>query len=410
MATIGKNIKKYRNKLGLTQDDLVRKSGVKHTTLTKIEGDFVQKPSVQMIAKIAKALGVQMEDLLNKIMKRFLIILSIIAVVAVAVSFGNKVYAQSEDLCGNTNGNGQIVSVGNSEFTIKRGDGGGNQNQIIHLTGQATIETSTGFISLSDLKIGDRVTLVGGPNRDGSFTADAVVVCGGMGEIGTEVNGTSQTNPIAVRNENSSEYEKVSGILNIVTILLVGLLWLGIVLFLRLKKKKSLVYLLFFTIFYVYLYKVLDITLVQFQSLLLLQHFVPGLMLNGFSDGTNVNLIPLATLKLEDVKTSLLNILFMMPFCFGLPFVTNFRFKKVVIAGLLFSIAIELLQLVTGFMANTTFRVADINDLIFNTVGVAIGYILFAQFVIVYRRVSRNWKISANSILRYIAERPQIDN
>ena len=62
---IGKNIKKYRNKLGLTQDDLVRKSGVKHTTLTKIEGDFVQKPSVQVIAKIAKALGVQMEDLLK---------------------------------------------------------------------------------------------------------------------------------------------------------------------------------------------------------------------------------------------------------------------------------------------------------------------------------------------------------
>ena len=65
MAKMGKNMKKYRNKLGLTQDDLVRKSGVKHTTLTKIEGDFVQKPSVQMIAKIAKALGVQMEDLLK---------------------------------------------------------------------------------------------------------------------------------------------------------------------------------------------------------------------------------------------------------------------------------------------------------------------------------------------------------
>ena len=65
MATIGENIKKYRNKLGLTQDDLVRKSGVKHTTLTKIEGDFVKKPGVQMVAKIAKALGVSVEDLLK---------------------------------------------------------------------------------------------------------------------------------------------------------------------------------------------------------------------------------------------------------------------------------------------------------------------------------------------------------
>jgi transcriptional regulator with XRE-family HTH domain len=65
MATIGENIKKYRNRLGLTQDDLVRKSGVEHTTFTKIEGDFVKKPSVQVIAKIAKALGVPMEDLIK---------------------------------------------------------------------------------------------------------------------------------------------------------------------------------------------------------------------------------------------------------------------------------------------------------------------------------------------------------
>jgi len=64
MATIGENIKKYRHRLGITQDDLVQKSGVKYTTLTKIEGDFVKKPSVQMIAKIAKALGVSIEDLL----------------------------------------------------------------------------------------------------------------------------------------------------------------------------------------------------------------------------------------------------------------------------------------------------------------------------------------------------------
>ena len=62
---MGENIKKYRNKLGLTQDDLVRKSGVEHTTLTKIEGDFVKKPGVQMVAKIAKALGVSVEDLLK---------------------------------------------------------------------------------------------------------------------------------------------------------------------------------------------------------------------------------------------------------------------------------------------------------------------------------------------------------
>jgi len=53
MATIGENIKKLRTKQGLSQDDLARKAGLKYSTLTKIEGDFVQKPSVQVIAKIA---------------------------------------------------------------------------------------------------------------------------------------------------------------------------------------------------------------------------------------------------------------------------------------------------------------------------------------------------------------------
>src|SRR5689334_20770698 len=84
---------------------------------------------------------------------------------------------QSEDLCGGTGGNGQIVSVGNNEFTMKRNDDG--SDQVVHLTAQATIKTSAGSASLSDLKIGYRVTLVGGPNPDGSFTADTVVVCSG---------------------------------------------------------------------------------------------------------------------------------------------------------------------------------------------------------------------------------------
>lgn len=342
-------------------------------------------------------------------MKKFFIILSIVAVaVAVAVYFGNTVYAQSGDLCGGTGGNGVIVSMGSNTFTLKLNDG---DNLIVNLTGRATIETPTGYASLSGLKIGDRVTLVGDNHRDGTFTADTVVVCDATQVLGAEDNGAGQANPITVRVEekNSADYKKVSGVINIATILLVGLIWLGITAFLRLKKRVSLVYLLFFTIFYVYLFKVLDYTLIQFQSLLLLKHFVPNLMLNGFRDGTNANLVPLATLTPEDVKTSLLNVLFMMPFGFGLPFVTNLRFKKVIIAGLLLSIVIEVLQLVTGLAANTTFRVADINDLIFNTIGAAIGYMLFVAFVRIYRHLSRNWKMRANPILRYIVERPQVD-
>ena len=196
---------------------------------------------------------------------------------------------------------------------------------------------------------------------------------------------------------------------DLLTILLFGLIWLGIVTFLRLKKKKSVVYLIFFTIFYTYLFKVLDYTLFQFQSLLLLKHFMPDLILNGQTVGKSMNLIPLVTLTPQDLKTSFLNILLLVPFGFGLPFMTDLRMKKIVVIGALFSIVIEFLQLVTGFMAKITFRIADINDVVFNTVGVAIGYMLFVGFVRIYRHISHNWEISANPILRYIAERPQIN-
>lgn len=65
MATIGENIKKLRTKQGLSQDDLARKAELKYSTLAKIEGDFVKKPGVQLMAKIAKALDVTIEDLLK---------------------------------------------------------------------------------------------------------------------------------------------------------------------------------------------------------------------------------------------------------------------------------------------------------------------------------------------------------
>jgi hypothetical protein len=84
---------------------------------------------------------------------------------------------QGGDLCGGTGGNGQIVSVGNNEFTMKRNDG---RDMVVRLAGQATIKTSADPAPLSDLKIGWRVTLVGGRNPDGSFTADMVVVCNGL--------------------------------------------------------------------------------------------------------------------------------------------------------------------------------------------------------------------------------------
>jgi len=61
---LGKKIKKLRTNLGLSQDELARKADVPYTTLTKIETGVIKKPSVYVVAKIAKALGVSVDDLI----------------------------------------------------------------------------------------------------------------------------------------------------------------------------------------------------------------------------------------------------------------------------------------------------------------------------------------------------------
>ena len=63
--SLGQKIKKLRTKLGLSQDDFARKADVPYTTLTKVETGVIKKPSVFVVSKIAKTLGVNIEELIN---------------------------------------------------------------------------------------------------------------------------------------------------------------------------------------------------------------------------------------------------------------------------------------------------------------------------------------------------------
>lgn len=132
-------------------------------------------------------------------------------------------------------------------------------------------------------------------------------------------------------------------------------------------------------------------------------------MVKAHTVAQGINLVPLVALRLADFKTSLLNILLFVPFGFGLPFITKIQMRKVVVTGALFSVTIELLQLLTGVLAHRTFRTADINDVIFNTTGAAVGYLIFIWFMRLYRKHSRNGERVKHPILTYIAERPQKD-
>jgi len=62
---LGKKIKSLRLKLELSQDEFARKADVPYTTLTKIETGVIKKPSVFIMAKLAKTLNISIEELIK---------------------------------------------------------------------------------------------------------------------------------------------------------------------------------------------------------------------------------------------------------------------------------------------------------------------------------------------------------
>jgi len=66
MSTIGKNIKRYRQEKGLSQDRLSKLADLSLNTVVKIELDESPNPTIETIQRIAKALEVSVDDLLKK--------------------------------------------------------------------------------------------------------------------------------------------------------------------------------------------------------------------------------------------------------------------------------------------------------------------------------------------------------
>ena len=180
-------------------------------------------------------------------------------------------------------------------------------------------------------------------------------------------------------------------------ILIAIVIWLCIIVFIRLKKRKSVVFLLFFSVFYAYIIKVLDVT--QFPIFLNQDIRV----IHGQTIWKTMNLTPLATLTKKDFQTLFLNIILTIPFGFGLPFISKSTWRKIFVVGIIFGTILESLQLVIGLIAGFTFRIVDINDVLSNAFGVIVGYALFVAFMCGFRFFLK--ERPENPILRYIYER-----
>lgn len=96
-------------------------------------------------------------------------------------------------------------------------------------------------------------------------------------------------------------------------------------------------------------------------------------------DTRQINLLPFS--KDIDVVAYIENILLFIPFGCMLPFIwTNtYKLRYTVLSGFTFSLLIEISQLFNN-------RQTDIDDLLLNTLGVLLGYLLFKLFAHVMKR------------------------
>jgi glycopeptide antibiotics resistance protein len=81
-------------------------------------------------------------------------------------------------------------------------------------------------------------------------------------------------------------------------------------------------------------------------------------------------------------KDDLLNVIMTIPFGFLLPFVKKkVTWRGALIAGAVLGTIIELIQLVLAAIQGFSFRYVDVADVICNTVGTMIGWLIAAAFI-----------------------------
>ncbi len=64
-SRIGENLKKYRLKSGLSQEDLAIKANVTFHTISKIETGATNDPRALTLERLAKVLDIKIDDLLK---------------------------------------------------------------------------------------------------------------------------------------------------------------------------------------------------------------------------------------------------------------------------------------------------------------------------------------------------------
>lgn len=104
-------------------------------------------------------------------------------------------------------------------------------------------------------------------------------------------------------------------------------------------------------------------------------------------------------------KDDLLNVTMTIPFGFLLPFVKKkVIWKTALIAGAILGTIIELLQLILAAIQGFSFRYVDVADVICNTVGTMIGWLIVATFICFVQK-RKHSDSNEKSLYSYVTQR-----
>jgi glycopeptide antibiotics resistance protein len=182
----------------------------------------------------------------------------------------------------------------------------------------------------------------------------------------------------------------------------VGAIFLLIVI-LFCRKKYSMSYLICCTIFGIYILTVISKV---FFPLDISGTYVDVMRQQPFD--SFINLIPFyfgPYALLGDTLIGVgLNILLTVPFGFGINFLMKIPPRRFLWVAPALGLSFELTQLAISLILRYPYREIDINDVIFNALGVWIGYLGFRAFAWLYLWVTRRFHIEHGGLSAYVHE------
>lgn len=178
---------------------------------------------------------------------------------------------------------------------------------------------------------------------------------------------------------------------DLLTVILLFLIYIPIFVVLRCKMKKSKPYLIVVSVFYVYICEVINYT--QFPIIISDEM--------EYNILKNLNYVPFLHLSSSDISTSILNVILSIPFGFFVTILKRQTIRKTALFGVSFGAIIEGFQFLVATFIGNNLRVIDINDIIFNFIGVYIGFIIYHLFRLSFIKIIKAFSIEPNELLTF---------